>query len=229
MTPPRLARLLILAAALPGTAAAQGQDLAEIQRAAEAYVRSQTANLPGRAEVEAATLDPQTRLSRCESLQPFLDPGVRLGADTSVGVRCIKPDSWTVQVPVTVKVIAEVVVTKRAVNRSQTLSAEDLGLQSADLMQAPPDVLTDPEQAIGKATTAALPAGFTLRHEMLRAPVAVFAGQRVRVVFQGEGFTVSSDGRSLGDANIGEAVRVRTASGKLLSGVVQEPGVVRVR
>jgi flagella basal body P-ring formation protein FlgA len=224
-----LVLLLTLAGTFPGAAAAQGQDLGQVQRAAEAFARSQTANLPGRVEVKAAALDPHTRLARCESLQPFLPPGARLGSGSSVGVRCLKPDHWTVYVPVAVKVMAEVVVTRRPVGRNQTLSAEDVHLQSADLTQLPPDVLTDLGRAIGKATTTALPAGYTLREEMLRAPLAVTAGQRVRIVFQGDGFTVSSEGRALGNASVGQPVQVRAASGKLLSGVVQEPGVVRVR
>jgi flagella basal body P-ring formation protein FlgA len=228
MTLLRLAPLLTLAAALPGTAAVQGQDLAQVQRAAEAFARSQVATLPGQVEVTVGALDADTRLSRCESMQPFLAPGVTLGSGT-VGVRCVKPGDWTVYVPVAVKVMADVVVTRRPVDSSATLSAEDLRLQRADLMQLPPDVLTQPERAIGKATTIALPAGFALREEMLRAPLAVAAGQRVRIVFQEDGFTVSSEGRALGDASIGEPVQVRAASGQVLSGMVQQPGVVRVR
>ena len=60
------------------------------------------------------------------------------------------------------------------------------------------------------------------------APLPARAAEQ-GILFQGEGFTVSSEGRALGNASIGDPVQVRAASGKLLSGVVQEAGVVVVR
>jgi flagella basal body P-ring formation protein FlgA len=76
---------------------------------------------------------------------------------------------------------------------------------------------------------AALPAGATLRPDMLRAPFAVAQGQSVKLLFLGEGFRVSSEGRSLSNASIGQPAQVRTASGKVVKGTVQAPGVVEVR
>jgi flagella basal body P-ring formation protein FlgA len=225
----RLTLAVLLAAASMRLAWSQEQDLGELQRAAEAYARSQTADLPGRVEITVAALDPRIRLARCESLQPFLAPGARLWGSSNVGMRCLKPESWTVYVPVAVKVTGEVVVTARPVRRGQVLEHDDIRLESAELTQMPRDVLTELAQAVGKSPNAAFPAGFALRVDMLRAPLAVTAGQRVVIRFQGEGFSVTSEGKSLGNASVGEAVQVRSASGKLLSGVVQEPGVVQVR
>ena len=225
----RLTLAFLLAAVAASPAWSQEQDLRELQRTAEAYARSQTANLPGRVELTVSPLDPRIQLARCESLQPFLAPGARLWGGSNVGVRCLKPESWTVYVPVAVKVTGEVVVTSRPVRRGQVLGSGDVRLDSAELTQMPRDVLTELAQAVGKSTNAAFPAGFALREDMLRAPLAVTAGQRVVITFEGEGFSVTSEGKSLGNASIGEAVQVRSASGKLLSGVVQEPGVVQVR
>ena len=109
----RLVLTLVLATAGPGSAWALDQDLGELQRAAEAYARSQTGNLPGQVDVTAAPLDPRTRLGRCESLQPFLPPGAKLWGTANVGLRCLKPENWTVYIPVTVKVTGDVVVTAR--------------------------------------------------------------------------------------------------------------------
>jgi flagella basal body P-ring formation protein FlgA len=225
----RLVLTLVLAAAGPASTWALDQDLAELQRAAEAYARSQTVNLPGEVAVAAAPVDPRTRLGRCESLQPFLAPGAKLWGTANVGLRCLKPESWTVYIPVTVKVTGDVVVTAGPVRRGQVLGPVDVRLERADLTQLPADVLTEPQMAVGKSANVALPAGFTLREDMLRAPLAVTAGQRVRILFQGEGFSVSSEGRALGNASIGKPVQVRAASGKVMSGVVQEAGVVQVR
>ena len=166
---------------------------------------------------------------RCESLQPFLPPGAKLWGTANVGLRCLKPENWTVYIPVTVKVTGDVVVTALPVRRGQVLGPEDVRLERADLTQLPTDVLTDPQRAVGRSANVAFPAGLTLREDMLRTPFAVTAGQRVRILFQGAGFTVSSEGRALSSAGVGEPIQVRAASGKLMSGVVQEAGVVLVR
>jgi flagella basal body P-ring formation protein FlgA len=212
-----------------GTALAQEfQDLAAIQRAGEAFVEAQTRNLPGRVETTVAPPEPRTRLARCERLQAFLAPGVKLWGNANVGVRCVQPEAWTVYLQVTVKVFADVVVLARPVPRGHALSAEDVRLQTLDLTQQPAGVFTDASQVLGRLVTGAFPAGAALRADQVRAPLAVNYGEAVRIVFQGDGFRVSSEGRALGNAAIGESVQVRAASGRVLRGTVREPGVVEV-
>jgi flagella basal body P-ring formation protein FlgA len=214
---------------LNGLAQPQWQDLHELQRAAEAFARAHVQALPGRAQIEALPLDPHTRLARCESLQTVVPAGERMWGDTSVLVRCVRPHAWSVLVPVSVKLFADAVVTARPIGRGQVLTAADLSQQNLDLTQWPTGPIVDPEEAIGKAAVAALPSGVPLRADMLRMPFAVAQGQRVRVIFQGEGFRATSAGRSLGNAAVGEPVLVRTASGKVVKGMAHSPGVVEVK
>ena len=102
-----------------GMAPAQDlQDLAAIRRAGEAFVEAQTRTLPGRVEIAVASPDPRTRLARCEQLEAFLAPGVKLWGNANVGIRCAKPEGLTVYLPVTIKVFADVVVLARLVPRS---------------------------------------------------------------------------------------------------------------
>jgi flagella basal body P-ring formation protein FlgA len=226
---PALVLLLLLGAAVPTAAQPQWQDLRELERAAESYARTQVPRQPGRVEIAASPLDPRTRLPRCEKLQAFLPPNARLWGNSNIGLRCVEPSAWSVYVPVSVRVFASTVVTARPVGRHQVLSAADLSVRTLDLTQQPLGLITDAQAAVGRMTLAALPAGASLRPDMLRAPFAVAQGQQVRVLFQGEGFRVSSEGRALSSAAVGEAAQVRTASGKVVKGTVQAPGVVEVR
>jgi flagella basal body P-ring formation protein FlgA len=221
-----LAALGLAAGAAP---AQETQDLAAIQRAGETFVQAQTRTLPGRVESTVAQPDPRTRLPRCERLQAFLAPGVRLWGSTNVGVRCVQPEAWTLYLPVTVRVFADVVVLARPVPRGHALAAEDLRLQNLDLTQEQAGVFTDPSRVLGLLAVAAFPAGTVLKANQVRAPLAVNYGEAVRIVFHGEGFRVSSEGRALGSAAIGESVQVRAASGRVLRATVREPGVVEVR
>jgi flagella basal body P-ring formation protein FlgA len=220
---------VLLGLALPAASQPQWQDLRELERAAASYARAQVQQQPGRVEVTITPLDPRMRLPRCEKLQPFLPPNSRLWGAGNVGLRCLQPNAWSVFVPVAVRVYASAMVTSRPVGRYQVLSPADLAPRTLDLTQQPLGLITEPAAALGKMTQAALPAGAPLRPDMLRAPFAVAQGQQVRLLFQGEGFRVSSEGRSLSNAAIGEPAQVRTASGKVVKGVVQAAGVVEVR
>jgi flagella basal body P-ring formation protein FlgA len=221
--------LILLAVTLPAAGQPQWQDLGELSRAAEGFARAQVQAQPGRIEVTVATLEAGTRLARCEKLQPFLPSNAPLWGAGNVGLRCVQPHAWSVFVPVTVRVFADVVVTSRPVGRHQVLADADLTRRTVDLTQQPLGLIVEPQSAVGRMTRAALPAGATLRPDMLRAPFAVSQGQHVRLLFQGAQFSISSEGRSLSNAAVGEPAQVRTASGKVVKGIVQEPGVVAVK
>jgi flagella basal body P-ring formation protein FlgA len=207
----------------------QPQDLAAVSRAVDAFVRAQTNGLPGRLEISAPAIDPRLTLTRCDSLEAFLPTGARLWGNSTVGVRCQAPDKWSLFVPVQVRVWTDVVVATRSVPRGQVLKVDDVMLQSLDLTQLPRGVLTDVHSVQGKAAVGRIAGGMPVRSDMLRGVAVVFQGQSVRVIFVGDGLRVSSEGRALGNAGQGEPVQVRSASGKLIRGIVQGPGIVEVR
>jgi flagellar basal body P-ring formation protein FlgA len=225
---PHLLHLALVAVFASARAWAQTQDAAEIQRTVEAFVHTQAGSLPGRLEVSQGAIDPRLKLARCERLDAFLPRGARLWGNATVGVRCERPEKWKLFVPVQVRVWADVVVSARALTRGQPLAAGDLAVQNLDLTQLPRGIYTDPNPLTGKIVNAQIAGGTPLRPDMLRAPAVVVQGQIVQVVFMGESVRVSSEGRALANAGAGEWVSVRTASGKVLKGIVQSPGVVEV-
>jgi flagella basal body P-ring formation protein FlgA len=131
-------------------------------------------------------------------------------------------------VPVQVRVWADVVIAARALTRGQTVVSSDLAVQTLDLTQLPQGVFTDPRPLAGKMVNTRIAGGTPLRPDMLRAAIVVLQGQAVRLVFTASGLDVSSEGRALGNAGVGEPVQVRTPSGKVIKGIVQGPGVVEV-
>jgi flagella basal body P-ring formation protein FlgA len=219
---------LVLLCFAASAGAAGSQDLGAVKKAVEAFVRVQGKELPGRASFAIGSIDPRLHLPPCDALEPFMPAGGRLWGNTTVGVRCAAPASWTVYVPVTVKVTGQVVVTARPLASGQTIGQADLMMQQGELTQLPAGVVSAPEQALGKTVTTGVAAGQPVRLDMLRAPTVVRAGQVVRMVAKGQGFQVSSEGRALSTAILGQTVSVRTSSGQVVSGVAQENGVVEI-
>lgn len=222
---------LILLALLstPAARANERQDLAQLQRIVEAYVRKEAAGLPGSITFSVTPLDNRLSMPSCASPEPFMPPGGRLWGKSAVGVRCLAPVAWTIYANVQVEVNAEYVVTARPVSQGETLGRQDLSVMRGDLARLPAGVVIDPTQAVGKQLGLSVGAGQPLRNDMLRAPMVVTQGQGVKLLTQGPGFQVSAEGRALGNASDGQLVQVRASSGQTISGIARAGGVVEVR
>jgi len=68
-----------------------------------------------------------------------------------------------------------------------------------------------------------------MRSDQLVAAWAVQHGQSVKTVTHGAGFSVSSEGKALGNAADGQVVQVRTPSGQTVSGIARSGGIVEIR
>jgi flagella basal body P-ring formation protein FlgA len=110
----------------------------------------------------------------------------------------------------------------------QTVSPADVVMQNSDLSQLPPGVIMDPALAIGKTVIISASTGQAFRHDMLRAPQVIQQGQTVKLMAKGNGFQVTSEGKALANATLGQVVSVRTQSGQVISGIAKQNGVVEV-
>lgn len=204
------------------------QDPRLIQEAVMNFLHAQSASLPGEVEITPGIIDTRVNLPACAALEATLPPGNRPWGNTAVAVHCASPQQWTIYVRATVKVVADYVVSTRPMRQGQVLTAADLTTQRGDLAQLPPGIITDFNRAIGSTLTGSLPFGSPLRQDILRAPAAVLQNQSVKLVSGGRGFSVSAEGRALNNAAEGQLVRVRSASGTVVSGIARPGAIVEV-
>jgi flagellar basal body P-ring formation protein FlgA len=221
--------LLLIAFTTPAATALERVQLAQIYQAVEQLLRSQTAGLPGRVNFAYGEIDARLNLAACANNEAFVPPGARLWGNTHVGVRCGGANPWTVYVPVSIKVIASVVVATGALAQGRSITTADIATQESDLTQLPGSVITDPAQAVGRIVTLGVAPGQPLRLDMLRSPPVVQEGQSVTLRSQGPGFRVSAEGRALGNAADGQVAQVRIPSGHTVSGIARPGGIVEMR
>ena len=206
---------------LTGAAHAAGsQDPAALQAHAERFLRTQTVGQPGKVTVQVTP--PRGALPACAALDAFQPVGSRGIGKITVGVRCLAPSPWTVYLPAQVRVMGRYVVTRQALPANHTLTAADLALREGDLGSLPADIMADASALVGYRTASGLAAGAPLRGATLRAPLAVQQGQVTRLVLNGPGFSVQSQGQALANAGRGDQVRVKTRSGQVISGVAHD-------
>lgn len=204
------------------------EDGERIRATALAFLQQQAAGLPGKVSITVGQVFPRG-LAACAALEPFMPPGARMWGRTTVGVRCVGAKPWTLYVVGRVAVDITYYVAARQIDAGQTLSAADFMPREGDLASLPQTIITDPTQANGAVALARITAGLPLRTDMLRSASSVVIGQTVRVIAVGSNFTISSEGSVLNNAAPGQMVRVRTAGGQIISGVVKDAATVQVQ
>nr|WP_315245453.1 flagellar basal body P-ring formation chaperone FlgA [uncultured Albidiferax sp.] len=182
-----------------------------------------------RMEVAVGALDPRLQLAPCAKVEPYMPPGTRLWGKSRLGLRCLAGATrWNVFIPVTVKAMGQAWVAKTNVMAGSVLTANDAMEAEVDWADDASPVVANAEQWIGQVAARSWVAGQTVRQAMVK-PAQVFqAGTQIRVLAQGVGFQVMSDGQAITAGVVGQAAKVRLDSGRVMSGVVQDARTIVV-
>ncbi|HYA66112.1 MAG TPA: flagellar basal body P-ring formation chaperone FlgA, partial [Burkholderiaceae bacterium] len=184
---------------------------------------------PGlRAEISVGEVDPRLRLTPCERAEPFLRSGTRLWGRSFVGYRCLQHPGWSISVPVTVRLFGQALVAVRYVPALQTISADAVRQEEVEVTREPGGVALTAEQLQDHVCTRSVEVGQPVPLNCLRAIPAIGQGDPVKLVGTGSGFTISTDATALATAVAGEMVRVRTDSGRTISGIARKGRIVEV-
>ncbi|GAB4263497.1 MAG: hypothetical protein Kow0092_14460 [Deferrisomatales bacterium] len=114
----------------------------------------------------------------------------------------------------------------RSLRRGDVVTALDVEVRAGEAVR---EALVDPAEAVGKRLVRSLRAGTALTARDLEVVPVIGRGDGVRLVARVGGVVASLPGRALEPAGIGETLRVENlSSGKTVSGVLREGGVVDV-
>ncbi len=223
----------LLALVLAAGAQAQGATVApaesplsealrvELQRMAQdaALVLWGQATPAPRVEVAVGNLPAQLKLAPCSQVVPYLPNGVRPLGRSRLGLRCAQGTTrWNVFVPVTVRLWAPSLVANGALPAGTLLEARHLHTAEVDLAERPDPAIGQVDLAVGRTLQRGLAGGEALRRGDLRARQLFAAGDTVRIVAVGAGYAISSEGQAMGPGLEGQNARVRTDSGRIVTG-----------
>jgi flagella basal body P-ring formation protein FlgA len=182
----------------------------------------------GAGEIEAVAVDTRLKLAECGApLDAAIQRPVQRGRGT-IAVSCAAPSPWRLFVPVRATNPVAALVLTRNVQPGETLAAGDVTVEQRPSASLPYDYLSDPGQAVGFMLRRTQPAGAVLVPAALERPEIVARGALVTVIAGAGSVTVKSDGVALESARLGQRLRVRSASGRILEGTAEAPGQVRV-
>lgn len=170
-------------------------------------------------------LDPRA-LSRLSGDWRFDRGSLKLSSSLLVGlIHSSGAANW---VPVRLQIRRPVLVTKSAIALGQKISLEDVTQEIRDVSSSR-ELPARIENLQGQVGARNLLPGRTVMVSDLKKEEWVKAGQPVRLMMSGEDFEISMMGLSQQNGTEGDRVRLKIPdSGKLLTGIVVGPGMVRI-
>jgi flagella basal body P-ring formation protein FlgA len=173
-----------------------------------------------RVEVVVGTLDPRLRLAPCERIEPYLPPGMRLWGKSRIGLRCKEGrTAWNVYLPIVVKVWGRALVVPAGAAAGSVLADADLDEAEVDLAEEFSAAFVDRKSVVGRTLAQTLKPGQAVRQGHIKARQWFAAGETVKVIAAGDGFALESSGQALTHGIEGQPAKVRTESGRIVTGV----------
>jgi len=194
------------------------------------FVQNELGTIDGasRIDISVGEADARLRLAPCEKAEPFLRSGTRLWGRTFVGLRCVSGAQWTISVPVQVRVFGPGLVAAHLLAAGQSISETDVRSEQVEWTRQPQGVARDLSQLQHRVPARPIEPGQPIGLALLSDTPAVGQGDEVKLVGRGNGFSITTDAVALASAAVGQPVRVRLESGKILTGTAREGRIVEL-
>lgn len=133
---------------------------------------------------------------------------------------------WTT---VTIEMLVNVVVAKNPLRRHKPIDEDDIELQLMDLAELPRNVITDPQELIGKRTRQSIGSKTVLRTDLIELPPLINRGDVVVIIAESEGLRITALGKAKRRGRLGERIPVENFdSKKVLHALVIDSRTVKV-
>jgi flagella basal body P-ring formation protein FlgA len=186
------------------------------------------ATATGAGSIESVAIDERLKLGRCATpLDAKIERAIARGRGT-VAVSCSGPTPWRLYVPVVAVDDVAVVVLARSMRPGEVLTDADVTVAKRSSASLPYDYLSAGSQAVGLTMRRTQPAGAVVTAAALEQPEVVRRGELVTLTSGNGPIAVKSEGVALEPARLRQRLKVRSASGRVIEGTAEGPGLVRV-
>lgn len=179
-------------------------------------------------QVDLVKADERIGSMQCPAALFANSAGNKMWGRTFLRVQCVGSDTPAFFLGVDVKVWAPVLVVKSTVQSGQSLGLNDVEFRTMDLSQLSNGWVTDLAHLNNKTAARQLWPGTLLKHDHLKGQAMVKNGDTVKVMMKGPGFAIGGTAVAMGEAELGEVVKIKTAQGKILHGVARDALLVEV-
>ncbi|KMQ74258.1 flagellar basal body P-ring formation chaperone FlgA [Marinobacter subterrani] len=179
---------------------------------------------------ESGSIDSRVALAECESpLTVEFSGDPWKSTSPTLQVSCEGNRPWRMFVTASVSIHGPALVATRPLTRGERITADLVTHQPVEINASRRGAITETQEAVGMEVRRSINAGALITPDMLSAPAAVERGDHVIITARSGGFSVSSRGKALASAGIGEQVLVENLrSSRTVKGNVVGPGHVEI-
>ena len=213
--------------------AEQATTAGDIQDMAENFLQTWAESQRGlnrRIEYQVGNVDRRLKLAPCEG-EPeleFVSDPLRTPSP-SILISCTGKRPWRMYVTASVEAYGPAIVAARPLTRGERLSSAALTTSEVQLNASRRGTLTDMNDIQGMMVRRPVKTGTVLTPDLLVAPDAIERGDHVIILARAGSFSVSSRGKALGNASVGEQVLVENLrSARTVKATVVAPGRVEI-
>lgn len=183
-----------------------------------------------RIEYSVGNIDSRLSLAPCDGKPALSFASEPLETTTpSVLVTCEGKRPWRMYVTASVEVYGTALVAARPLARGERLSGSAVASRQVQINASHRGVLNDPEAVSGMMVRRSVRTGTLITPDLLEAPNAIERGDHVIIVARTGSFSVSSRGKALASAGIGEQVMVENLrSSRTVRATAVAPGRVEI-
>ncbi|MFC4258955.1 flagellar basal body P-ring formation chaperone FlgA [Marinobacter lacisalsi] len=225
--------LIVIQGTTTALAAAQtGPD--DIVGAGRAFMERYAGELESQgleAEYALGSLDPRLSLAPCDDDQIAVefssDP--MQSTQPSLLVSCEGERPWRMYLSVSLDIYGDALVAARPLNRGDRISQSMVTTERIVVNAIRQGTITRPENLIGLELKRPVRAGTPFTPHLVTSPDAVSRGDHVMITARSKAFAVRTRGKALGNARVGEQVRVENlSSARTVRARVVAPGQVEI-
>jgi flagella basal body P-ring formation protein FlgA len=213
----------LVALALAGSTPAWSAERSALAEQIEAQLNARHADKDIRHQVTIKT--PRAQWPGCQRPKLTLPDGNRLTGNMSVAVQCERKQFLQVMV----EAEGRYWVAEQAIPPGEAITRSQIGTRSGPLSKLPAGLAFQPQEIVGSVASRAYRPGQPIIASQLRKSWRIKTGDEVDVILSGEGFRIRGKGKAMSNGAVDESVRIRMASGQVISGNVAVNGDVVVR
>lgn len=166
-------------------------------------------------EVQVNQTDAMLSLAACTQPLEATFPGdANISQITAVEVRCQGAQTWRTMVPVTVTILAKVLVAKRTIPANTAISEDDLDYALFDRNRLYNGYFQDKTTTAGQVTNQVILSGVVLNAKNVQKPIVVYKNQIIDLVARSNAITVTMKGIAKADGRLNETIKAFNPSSK---------------
>jgi flagellar basal body P-ring formation protein FlgA len=212
-------RICSIFIALAGNASGQAVENPQLRGAVDRFMADYATKLKAhfggqtRVEYSVGALDSRQSVPNCpvplavETKEPL-----QTSARLNLLVSCSQNATWSIYVPIDLKIYRAVVVAVKPLTHGTTITADDVRLSEVNISQITGQYIDSLEQVIGKDLKRGIASGTPVLEQQLVAPLLVRRGEAVVISAASNIVTVKISGIALSDGRLGEQIRIKNLS-----------------